>query len=295
MEKYCQSARSYFSFCILSFDKIHLPVAVIPAARFLAHLREKGYSKFSLELGLASLKWLNSFFPESSFLLDDRFLSKIVESAKRNTCSVKNQKLPFSKAMIRDMMVVPQNPSLEDLRNALIPSLSFSLLLRNDELIHLSCKHMSLANRGMTFSIVSSKTDTFRKGKTLYLAKQDGEFSVFFLLLRYMAKAGLRVGENKFLFGKIVVNDGVQHLDGSASISYKECLEIVKQKVRKLGLDAHHYGTHSSRSGGATLLASNVTPFELQVAGRWADARSINAYVEIGEERRFGMSENLFL
>ena len=77
------------------------------AAKFLCHLREGGYSKFSIGLALTSLKWLNGFFPGKSGELEDKFLSKIVESAKRNVVSMKNQKLPFSKAMIRDMMRIP--------------------------------------------------------------------------------------------------------------------------------------------------------------------------------------------
>ena len=265
------------------------------AAKFLSHLREGGYSKFSIGLALTSLKWLNSFFPGISGELEDKFLSRIVESAKRNVISTKSQKLPFSKAMIRDMMRVPLSPSLEELRDALIPSLSFSLLLRNDELIHLSCRHMTATEKGMTFFIVSSKKDVYRKGKTLYLARQAGEFSVFDLLLRYMAKAKLGVGENKFLFGKIHKQGASQIVDGKVSISYHECLGIVKRKVKSLGLNAHDYATHSSRSGAATSLASCVTPFELMVSGRWSDPRSLNSYVEIDADRRYGISENLFL
>ena len=154
---------------------------------------------------------------------------------------------------------------------------------------------MALTDRGMTFNIVSSKKDVYRKGKTLYLARQAGEHSVFDLLLRYMAKAKLGLGENKFLFGKISQNGPSQVVDGSTMISYQECLSIVKQKVTSLGLDAHDYATHSSRSGAATSLASCVTPFELMVSGRWADPRSLGSYVEIDVERRFGISENLFL
>ena len=295
MEKYCQSLRCYLSFCLASFSNFIIPANTITAAKFLSQLREKGYSKFSIGLALTSLKWLNGFFPGISGDLEDKFLGRIVESAKRNVFSVKNQKLPFSKAMIRDMMRVPPYPSLEQLRDALVPCLSFSLLLRNDELIHLSCRHMALTDRGMVFNIVSSKRDVYRKGKSLYLARQEGEYSVLRLLLRYMAKAKLGLGENKFLFGRISGDGASQALDGRVSITYQECLGIVKRKVADLGLNAKDYATHSSRSGAATSLASCVTPFELMASGRWADARSLNSYVEIGVDRRFGISENLFL
>ena len=227
--------------------------------------------------------------------LQDNFLSKIVDSAKRNIFSEKKQKLPFSKVMIASMMNIGRNPTLTQVRDALIPSLSFSLMLRNDELIHISCLHMTLENSGMKFKIISSKTDVYRNGKTVFLAKQDDIRSVFNFLMLYMRKAGLRCGQNKFLFGNIETRNGSQILDGKTRISYKLCLDIVKQKAKDLGLDPNLYGTHSSRSGAATSLAHELSPFELMVTGRWADARSLGAYVEIDDERRFEISKKLFI
>ena len=298
VEKYCYSLRSFFSFCLMLNNEIVLPVDTIQAAKFLTFLRDRDMSKYTIKTALVSLKWLNCFFPGHGGALDplqDQFLSRIVDSARRNVMSVKNQKLPFSKSMIREMMILSTNPSLEELRDSLIPSLSFSLLLRNDELIHLSCKHMTLSEEGVKFLIVSSKTDVYRNGRVLHLARQEEGFSVYNLLLKYMSKGKLRMGENKFLFGEIVSSGHGTCIDGLRSVSYKKCLEIVKKKVSGLGLNPGLYATHSSRSGAATLLAQNVTSLELLVSGRWADPRSLNSYVEINESRRFEMSRHLFI
>ena len=141
-------------------------------SRFGGYFRSRFtvYSKFTIKLGLVSLKWVNSFFPSGqNEPLKDRFLDRIVESAKRNIISKKNQKLPFSKEMIAEMIRLGENPSLIQLRNALIPALSFSLLLRNDELRHLSCNHIRSDNKGLIFHIVSSKTDVYRDGKNYSL------------------------------------------------------------------------------------------------------------------------------
>ena len=285
---------AYFKFCQAQNITLTLPVDTISAANFLASLREKQASKHTIRLALVSLKWLNSFFPGCSGTndpLEDNFLTKIVDSAKRNIFSEKKQKLPFSKEMITSMMDVGRNPTLTQIRDALIPSLSFSLMLRNDELIHISCLHMVLENSGMKFQIVSSKTDVYRNGKTVFLAKQN---KVFNLLTLYMRNADLHCGQNKFLFGNIDTLNGTQTLNGSKRISYKLCLEIVKQKTRDLGRDPNLYGTHSSRSGAATSLAHELSPFELMVTGRWADARSLGSYVEMDDERRYEISRKMF-
>ena len=185
--------------------------------------------------------------------------------------------------------------SLENLRNALIVGLSFSLVPRNDELIYLSCHHLTWTPEGAKIVIVSSKTDTYRKGRTLFLAKQRGAFSVYNLLVRYMERGKLKTGENKFLFGRIVNCTDGGYIDGTKAITYSRCLDIVKDKIVEIGLNPDLYATHSCRSGASTILAPRVTPFELLVTGRWSDPRSLNNYVEIDEERRYDISRKLFL
>ena len=111
----------------------------------------------------------------------------------------------------------------------------------------------------------------------------------------YMEKGNLKIGENKFLFGRITGSGERSYVNGGSSISYSKCRDIIKEKVTGIGLDPNLYGTHSCRSGAATLLAERITPFELLVSGRWADARSLNNYVEIGKNQRFQISEKLFI
>ena len=162
-EKYCYSLRNFFAFCQTSNIGIKFPVQISTVAKYLAFLRGKSFSKSSIGVALVSLKWVNGFFP-TKVDLDSPFLRRMVESAQRNIPAKKNQKLPFTRDMIQSMMIVGENPSLEELRNALIPSLSFSLLLRNDELIHLTCRNIGITHKGLSFKIDSSKTDTYRKG-----------------------------------------------------------------------------------------------------------------------------------
>ena len=272
------------------------PTNSLMAANFLIYLKDRRYSKSSIKLGLVSLKWVNSFFPDkASELLSDKFLDRIVQSSLRNMSSAKCQKEPISKDMVRKMLILGPNPTLEQIRNALIAALSFSLLLRNEELRHLACHNISENEAGVIFLIVSSKTDVFRKGKKLFLAKQNGAFSVTDLLKNYMTKGKLKFQENKFLFGPVIKDKNNEHIDGTRQLSYDCCRSILMDKVKDIGYESKNFGTHSFRSGGATTLAPRVTPFELMLSGRWADARSLRSYVEVPDNRRFDISKNLFL
>ena len=142
---------------------------------------------------------------------------------------------------------------------------------------------------GVRVTIPSSKTDVYREGKAVFLARQSGLISVHLLLVSYMAKAGLVFGMNHFLFTPIFKNKVV-----NSKLSYSTYLAVVKSQVSKLGLDPALYGTHSLRSGGASDLATEVTEFELLLSGRWRDPRSLKSYVRVPDERRFQISQNLF-
>ena len=272
-----------------------MPIDIDNASKFLVFLRERGYSKFYIKLGLVALKWANSFFPRAESL-NEPFLDRIITSANRNIISSKNQKVPLTKSMVASILNLKNNASLSEVRDSLIPALSFSLLLRNDELRHLSCAHIEKREEGMIFRIVSSKTDVFRKGKSLYLADSKDSKSLVSLLLKYMSLGEIPLGSNNFLFGEIRKNEinDKEYVDGTSKLSYSQCLSIMKSKVASLGLKSNLFGTHSARSGGASTLATQVTPFELMLSGRWADARSLRNYVEVSDERRFEISKNLW-
>ena len=277
-------------------SEISFPCNSLMAGNFLIYLKDQNYSKFTIKLGLVSLKWVNSFFPgKASELLNDKFLDRIVESALKNMTSNKNQKAPISKNMVSRMLELGPNPSLLKLRDSLMAALSFSLLLRNEELRHLTCHNIKKTEQGLIFTIVSSKTDVFRKGKKLFLAKQENDLSVVSLLNLYMTKGNLKFKENKFLFGSISNLHHVEYIDGAKPLTYDQCRGILMGQVKEIGLESRSYGTHSFRSGGASTLAPKVTPFELMLSGRWADARSLRNYVEVSDDRRFDISKNLFL
>ena len=67
--------------------------------------------------------------------------------------------------------------------------------------------------------------------------------------------------------------------------SYNSFLIIFKEKVQDLGYNPDLYGTDSGRAGGATQLAPFVSPFEMQLTGRRADARLIRNNVEVDRKR----------
>ena len=64
------------------------------------------------------------------------------------------------------------------MRDNLVPCLASALLLRHDEISHINCSHITLSDEGLKFFIPSSKTDVYRQGKFVFLAKDNRDLYV---------------------------------------------------------------------------------------------------------------------
>ena len=216
-------------------------------------------------------------------------VKRVYESGLRHIKPKRNQKAPLTKNIMDNMFKgLPASASLKELRDVLIISLSYTLLLRHDEVSHLSCAHLKQVGQNIKITIIGSKTDPLRNGKCAWLAK--GRTSK--LLDRYLASAGLKRGDNHFLFGPISQSADEIKIKNEL-LSYNSYRHILRSQLERQGVNADLFGFHSCRSGGATELASSSTPLELMSAGRWKDQRSLAHYVEIPLNRRLDLSRHL--
>ena len=296
VEKYCFSLRKLFTFCNKSGLPIEIPFNSLCIAQYLEDIKASCDGRSATSNALLSIKWLHGFMPGLNSANDpanDSFLSKIVEGSNRNLSKLKQRKKPFSLEMIRSLIRnLPSDPSLTEIRDCLIPVLSYSLLLRHDETSHLNCNHITHCPEGLKIFIPSSKTDTYREGKYVFLSKNNQ--AAYNLFSDYLVKSKLTIGSNHFLFGPIAFNKHSNKYEiQNKKMSYDCFLKITKNAVISLGLNPAEYGTHSARSGGATRLAPFVSEYDLMLNGRWSDPRSIGSYVETPNDERFKTNEIL--
>ena len=137
------------------------------------------------------MKWAHTFVPGLNKFndpLDDNITKRVFESALRSIKPGRNMKAPLTTDLIKRIIdALEESPSLKQIRNATIISLAHNLLLRHDEISHLSCAHVSDSGDHFKIRIISSKTDTLRNGKDVLLAKTEGVFNneSSFQILRY--------------------------------------------------------------------------------------------------------------
>jgi integrase len=300
VQQYCYAVRRFFGFCAVFEDRFTLPIDAVLAARYLSYLKQFNGKIGAVKTAFNAMKWLHNFVPNINKFndpLDDKIVKGILSSALRTLKVNRNVKAPLDKNLVATIMdATSVDSSLLNLRDSLIICLAFSLLLRHDEVSHLNCSHILKCSGGLKVLIPSSKTDILRNGKFVFLARDSSSRSVYNLLFKYLDKAGLKLGDDHFLFGPIKFDSRSRvNYISNYILSYSSYRNIVRGKVASSGLNPDQFGFHSCRSGAASAIASSVSEFELLCTGRWKDPRSIRHYVEIPDERRLDISKRLFV
>ena len=91
-------------------------------------------------------------------------------------------------------------PSLSDTRLAAACLLAFAAFLRYDDLARLRCCDIKLEVSYMTVHITSSKTDQYRQGDTVMVARTGTSTCPVAMLERYAAAASIELSSSLRLF-----------------------------------------------------------------------------------------------
>ena len=148
--------------------------------------------------------------------------------------------------------------SLSDLRTAAICVTAYAGFLRFNELAYLRCCDVKFCDdKYVELFIAKSKTDIYRNGNVVILAKTGHITCPFSLLNRYVQAAGIDLSSNlKFFRTLHFVRSEASYTLRSTGISYTRAREIVLDSFSQLGFPAKLFGLHSLRSGGATAAAN---------------------------------------
>ena len=170
--------------------------------------------------------------------------------------------------------------------------------LRFNELAFLRCCDVKFFDgKYVELFIAKSKTDIYRNGKTVMLAKTGHITCPFSLLSRYVQVANIDLSSNlKFFLTLHFSRSKASYALRSTGISYTRAREVVLDAFCQLGYPAKLFGLHSLRSGGATAAANaGVTDSLFKRHGRWRSDKAKDGYVKDNLDALFSVSKNLEL
>ena len=189
-----------------------------------------------------------------------------------------------------------ENAPLANVRTLAICLISFAGFLRYNELAKLKESDLAFFEDHLELYIESSKTDQYRDGAWVVVARTRTELCPVQMLERYMALASIGEDAEKFLFRGILNTKLGARLRPSGGLSYTRVRELVLEMLAKIGLDRSRYGLHSLRSGGASAAANAGIPDRwFKRHGRWRSENAKDGYVKDSLVDRLSVTRNIGL
>ena len=145
--------------------------------------------------------------------------------------------------------------------------------------------------------IEKSKTDVYRDGSLLVIARTGRQLCTVRNLELYLQWTGILEDSDEFLF-KNLTKVGQRFIFRSTDkpISYTRMRELFIECFSPFVDNIQNYGLHSLRSGGATAAAKlGVSDRIFKRHGRWRSERAKDGYVRDDVTERLLVSQNLGL
>lgn len=278
-------------------DKAEVQVFPIKAAHlalYLQHLSETTQSKAAVEEAVNAANWMHEL-AGIPIVGAAPIVSVTLNGLRRVLAKPVTKKAPVTPEMLARLCEsLGASASLTDVRTASMCLLAFAAFLRFDELVKLRACDIVFEEEQMVVRITSSKTDQYRDGATVPVARSGRLTCPVAMLERYFAMAHISRSDQRYLFRGIVHTKKGERLRESGSISYTRVREIVLKKFEQLGIDTQQLGLHSFRAGGATAAANAGVPDRLfKRHGRWKSESAKDGYIQDSAAERLRVSRSL--
>jgi site-specific recombinase XerD len=189
------------------------------------------------------------------------------------------------------------NRTLKELRLLVICALSYTGVLRYDELSNIKANNITFHEEYVDIFIEKSKTDCYRNGKNVLIAKLNTPQCPVTILQCYIREVKIDLSTDKYIFRPLVYfkrNKNYMMRNSNIKLSYTRAREIIREALSSIGINMNNYGLHSLRSGGASAAYKcDVSDRLFKVHGRWKSENAKDGYVYEDLEKRFSVSKNL--
>ncbi|XP_076080334.1 uncharacterized protein LOC143051258 [Mytilus galloprovincialis] len=174
--------------------------------------------------------------------------------------------------------------------------ISHAGFLRFSEMVNLKRSDLNFTDIHVSLLIQKSKTDHYREGTQVLIAKTDTQTCPVSMLEKYLLLSNIDAPSSDYIFRSIYLckKSKSYKLRGLKPLSYTRVREIILSALESIGLDKSKFGLHSLRSGGATAAASDGIHDRLfKKHGRWASDKAKDGYVRENIKEKLTVSKSL--
>lgn len=264
--------------------------------RFLAYLGKKCLSHRTIKVYLAAIRHYHVVEGYNYCGCTPR-MHLVIQGIKRCNGVVQRSRLPITADMLRVLKRAWRSnaTSFDNIMLWADCNVGFFGFLRCGEftlpdgeqysdVIHLSLSAVSF-DADSTPSIVSirlkaSKTDPFRVGVVIHLARTGQDICPVAALAAYVRRRGTKAGP---LF----------QWEGGVPLRKSKFISAVRQALASQGVDSTKYAGHSFRIGAATTAAMHGVPEStIKLLGRW-ESSAYQTYIQTPREKLASLSKSL--
>lgn len=185
-----------------------------------------------------------------------------------------------------------KSPSLSDLRTVALCLLGYAGFFRFSELCSIRACDIKFFPTYVSIFLESSKTDQFRDGAWVAIARSNQDTCPVKALEQYIAAAKIDLGEDLPLFRALSSSRSTSKVRRQG-LSYSRAREIVKDAFKDI-TDVSYISLHSLRAGGATAAANTgINDRLFKRHGRWLSENAKDGYVKDNFQSLLSVSKSL--
>ena len=277
-----------------NYELQEMPANPISLALFLLSLIQSNHSVSSVENSYYGIKYYHKTLLHDD-PMDHPLPKAMLDVAKRRNKKLTTRKSPLTLENLTDIYTILNTvPTLTNVRCSTMILLGFMGFLRFDELSRIRYGDISFHETYLKIFIESSKTDKYRDGCWVHLAANNSKTCPVKNLKQYLLLAGLEHDDHYIFRGISKTKNGEKLRTKNTPLSYTRVRELVLSAFKSIDLPVKNFGTHSLRSGGATLAAnSGIADRLFKRHGRWATDASKDLYVQDNIEQLLSVTRSM--
>ena len=272
----------------------HMPANSFHVAAYLQCLISEANSPSPVLNAVYSIDWAQCLagLPKVS---DHAIVSSMVSASQRILGKPKAKKEPITSEMLKALVtckISDKSPSLSDLRTVALCLLGYAGLFRFSELFSIRACDIKFFPTYVSIFLESSKTDQFRDGAWVAVARSNQDTCPVKALEQYIAAAKIDLGEDLPLFRALSSSRSTSKVRRQG-LSYTRAREIVKDAFKDI-TDVSRISLHSLRAGGATAAANaGINDRLFKRHGRWLSENAKDGYVKDNFQSLLSVSQSL--
>ncbi|XP_053383460.1 uncharacterized protein LOC128549820 [Mercenaria mercenaria] len=243
-----------------------------------------------------SIKWFHEMFDFNS-PTNSNLVKNILEAAKRRLAKPVVKKEPMTIDLLGKMysdLFVEGN--IKNQRTICACLLAYSGFLRSEELLKLRRCNILFNSVYMSLFIESSKTDKYRDGAWILIARTGTLLCPVLNLERYFSWANIDCDSDTYIFCHLTgTKNGYKVRKDGKHLAYSNLRTLFLESLKPHVKDVSRYCLHSLRSGGATSAANRGIDRLFKRHGRWRSESAKDGYVKDSVDERLKVSLSLGL